>query len=47
MLGALCKCTNIVTRKALEATIKEMVPKGKEEKNLEAFRFGYERVKTA
>lgn len=47
MLGALCKCTNIVSRKALEATIKEMVPKGKEEKNLEAFRLGYERVKGA
>ena len=44
MLGAFCKCTNVVGRRALEAAIAESVPKGKEGKNMEAFRLGYERV---
>jgi 2-oxoglutarate ferredoxin oxidoreductase subunit gamma len=44
MLGALCKCTEIVSRKAMEAAIAEMVPKGKEEKNKKAFQLGYEKV---
>ncbi|HSO20484.1 MAG TPA: 2-oxoacid:acceptor oxidoreductase family protein [Desulfosarcina sp.] len=44
MLGAFCKCTSLVARKALETAIAESVPKGKEGKNMEAFRLGYERV---
>jgi 2-oxoglutarate ferredoxin oxidoreductase subunit gamma len=44
MLGAFCKCTDVVARKALETAIAESVPKGKEEKNMEAFRLGYDRV---
>jgi 2-oxoglutarate ferredoxin oxidoreductase subunit gamma len=46
MLGALCRCTEIVSTKALESAVLEMVPKGKKEKNMEAFRLGYERVKS-
>ncbi len=47
MLGALCKCVEVVSRKALESAIAEMVPKGKEGKNMEAFRLGYEKVTSA
>ena len=44
MLGALCKCTGIVSRTGIEAAIAEMVPKGKEGKNKDAFQLGYEKV---
>jgi len=45
MLGALCKVTQVVSRKALEQAIKKSVPKGKEQINLEAFSLGFEQVK--
>jgi 2-oxoglutarate ferredoxin oxidoreductase subunit gamma len=44
MLGALCKITGVVSRKALEQAIAAAVPKGKEDINLEAFNQGFERV---
>jgi len=44
MLGALCKVTDIVSRQALEATIAESVPKGKEDLNREAFALGFNEV---
>ena len=45
MLGALCSVTGVVSRQALETAIKESVPKGKEEMNLNAFDVGYTEVK--
>jgi len=47
MLGALCKVTGVVSRKALEQAIAASVPKGKEQINLEAFNLGAERVNAA
>jgi 2-oxoglutarate ferredoxin oxidoreductase subunit gamma len=44
MLGALCKTAGIVSRDALEAAIKDAVPRGKEDLNLRAFDSGYQRV---
>lgn len=46
MLGALCKVTEVVSRKALEQAITKSVPKGKEELNLEAFNLGFNQVKS-
>ena len=45
MLGALCKATEVVGRQAFENAIKEAVPAGKEQLNLEAFQSGFESVK--
>ena len=45
MLGALCKVSEVVSRKALEQAIAKSVPKGKEHINLEAFSFGFNEVK--
>ncbi|ACV24600.1 2-oxoacid:ferredoxin oxidoreductase subunit gamma [Methanocaldococcus fervens] len=42
MLGALTKLTNIVSRESMEKSILDSVPKGTEEKNLLAFKKGYE-----
>ncbi len=44
MLGALCKITGVVSRKALELAIARSVPADKEAINLEAFRLGLEEV---
>jgi len=44
MLGALCKVTAVVSRKALEQAITRSVPAGKQEINLEAFGLGFEEV---
>ncbi len=44
MLGALCKVTGVVSRKALEQAIKKAVPEGKNQINLEAFNLGFENV---
>lgn len=44
MLGALCKVTEVVSRKALEAAIAAAVPKGKADINLEAFELGFNSV---
>jgi 2-oxoglutarate ferredoxin oxidoreductase subunit gamma len=44
MLGALCKVSEVVSRKALEQAIAKSVPKGKERLNLEAFSFGFNKV---
>lgn len=44
MLGALCKVTGVVSRKALEQAITKAVPKGKERLNMEAFNSGFEKV---
>ncbi|WP_292460933.1 2-oxoacid:ferredoxin oxidoreductase subunit gamma [Methanothermococcus sp.] len=41
MLGALTKITNIVSKEAIEKAILDSVPKGTEEKNIEAFEKGY------
>ena len=46
MLGALCKVTGVVNRKALEQAIKKAVPEGKDQMNLEAFNLGFENVHT-
>lgn len=46
MLGALCKVTGIVSRKALEQAIKNAVPEGKNQLNLDAFNLGFENVDT-
>ena len=46
MLGALCKVTAVVGRKALEQAIVRAVPRGKDQINLEAFDWGFEEVKT-
>jgi 2-oxoglutarate ferredoxin oxidoreductase subunit gamma len=46
MLGGLCMVTQVVSRTALEQAIKEAVPKGKADVNLEAFSLGYEGVTT-
>ena len=45
MLGALCKVTGVVSRKALEQAIEESVPKGKAQLNLDALNLGFERTK--
>lgn len=45
MLGALCKVTEVVSRKALEQAIAGSVPKGKDQMNLDAFDMGFEEVK--
>lgn len=45
MLGALCKVTGVVSRKALETAIAAAVPKGKEALNLEAFDLGFNEVR--
>jgi len=44
MLGALCKVTEVVSRKALEQAITRSVPTGKDRINLEAFGLGFEEV---
>lgn len=44
MLGALCKVTGIVSRRALEQAIKKAVPEGKHDLNLEAFNLGFEKA---
>ena len=44
MLGALCKATGVVSRRALEKAIVEAVPKGKEGLNLDAFGMGFDSV---
>jgi 2-oxoglutarate ferredoxin oxidoreductase subunit gamma len=44
MLGALCKITEVVSRKALEQSIRRSVPAGKDEINLEAFNLGFDEV---
>ena len=46
MLGALCRVTAVVSRRALEQAIGESVPKGKEELNLRAFSMGFDCVKS-
>jgi 2-oxoglutarate ferredoxin oxidoreductase subunit gamma len=45
MLGALCKVTKVVGRKALEAAITTAVPSSKADMNLNAFGLGYETVR--
>ncbi|ENN96151.1 2-oxoglutarate ferredoxin oxidoreductase subunit gamma [Methanocaldococcus villosus KIN24-T80] len=42
MLGSLVRITNIVSKEAMEKAILNSVPKGTEEKNLLAFKLGYE-----
>jgi Pyruvate/2-oxoacid:ferredoxin oxidoreductase gamma subunit len=44
MLGALCKISEVVSRKALEQAIGRLVPAGKEAINLEAFNLGFDQV---
>ena len=44
MLGALCKISEVVSRKALEQSIARLVPAGKEAINLEAFNLGFDHV---
>ena len=44
MLGALCKVSEVVSRKALEQAIVKSVPKGKEDLNMEAFDLGFNGV---
>jgi len=44
MLGALCKISEVVSRQALEQAIKNAVPRGKEDINIEAFNLGFEQV---
>jgi 2-oxoglutarate ferredoxin oxidoreductase subunit gamma len=46
MLGALCKVSEVVNRKALEEAITGSVPKGKDQMNLAAFDMGFEEVMT-
>ena len=46
MLGALCKVSEVVNRKALEEAIASSVPKGKDQMNLAAFDMGFEEVMT-
>lgn len=45
MLGAVCRTTEVVSRTALEAAIAEAVPKGKVDRNHQAFALGYDTVK--
>jgi 2-oxoglutarate ferredoxin oxidoreductase subunit gamma len=45
MLGALCKATGVVSKRALEQAIAESVPKGKVQMNLDAFQLGFDAVK--
>jgi len=47
MLGALCSITQVVSREALEQAVKNAVPKGREDINIEAFNLGAERVMAA
>jgi 2-oxoglutarate ferredoxin oxidoreductase subunit gamma len=42
MLGFCTAITNVVTTKAIQATISETVPKGTEERNIEAFNKGFD-----
>jgi len=44
MLGALCKVTEVVSRRALEQAITRSVPAGKDRINLEAFGLGFDEV---
>ena len=44
MLGALCKISEVVSRKALEQAIARLVPAGKEAINLEAFNLGFDQA---
>ncbi len=44
MLGALCSVTQVVSREALEQAVKNAVPKGREDINIEAFNLGFEQV---
>jgi len=44
MLGALCKVTEVVSRRALEQAISRSVPAGKDRINLEAFGLGFDEV---
>lgn len=41
MLGSLASITNVVTKNSLEKAVKESVPRGTEEINLEAIKIGY------
>jgi 2-oxoglutarate ferredoxin oxidoreductase subunit gamma len=45
MLGALCRTTEVLERKALEEAIVRSVPKGKDKMNLMAFEMGFNTVK--
>jgi len=45
MLGALCRVTEVVSRKALEMAIDAAVPKGKADINHHAFALGYDTIK--
>lgn len=44
MVGAICKITNIISKEAAIKSIEDTVPKGTEEKNVEAFEAGYNLV---
>lgn len=44
ILGALCKVAEIVSREALEQAIVQVVPKGKDRLNLQAFELGFKSV---
>lgn len=44
MLGALCKVTEVLSPEALEKAIRDGVPEGKEQLNLDAFHLGIECV---
>ncbi|MEW6671966.1 MAG: 2-oxoacid:acceptor oxidoreductase family protein [Thermodesulfobacteriota bacterium] len=44
MLGALCRVTEVVSRKALEAAIAAAVPRGKADMNHQAFALGFDTV---
>lgn len=45
ILGALCRASRVVRRESLEQAVAQMVPKGKEELNLKAFKLGFENVR--
>ena len=45
MLGALCRISGVVSRKALEKAIARKVPEGKDRLNLDAFDLGFEQVR--
>jgi len=44
MLGALCKVSGVLDREIFETAIRESVPKGKENLNIQAFELGYNQV---
>jgi 2-oxoglutarate ferredoxin oxidoreductase subunit gamma len=45
MLGALCRVSGIVSRKALKQAIIRAVPRGKDRLNIQAFELGFKNVK--